>query len=133
MTDENRSSGAAGLEGQEPRQIELTFGDAEGDLSAGAGQSAADEQKGSFAAATPAAMTAEELMAAASKDAGSCPGGAAGRVKGAGSCPGGAAGCTRGCVKGAGGCAGRVGHPGACGGCHPGHGGDPQPGGTEDG
>ena len=67
MTDENRSSGAAGLEGQEPRQIELTFGDAEGDLSAGAGQSAADEQKGSFAAATPAAMTAEELMAAASK------------------------------------------------------------------
>jgi uncharacterized protein YaaN involved in tellurite resistance len=67
MTDENRSSGAAGLEGQEPRQIELTFGDAEGDLSAGAGQSAADEQKGSFAAAMPAAMTAEELMAAASK------------------------------------------------------------------
>ena len=67
MTDENRSSGAAGLEGQEPRQIELTFGDAEGSLSAGVGQSAADEQKGSFAAAAPAAMTAEELMAAASK------------------------------------------------------------------
>lgn len=67
MTDENRSSGTAGLEGQEPRQIELTFGDAEGSLSAGVGQSAADEQKGSFAAAAPAAMTAEELMAAASK------------------------------------------------------------------
>lgn len=67
MTDENRSSGAAGLEGQEPRQIELTFGDAEGGLSAGVGQSAAARQRGSFAAATPAAMTAEELMAAVSK------------------------------------------------------------------
>ena len=67
MTDENRSSEAVGLEGQEPRQIELTFGDAEGGLSAGVGQSAAAGQKGSLAAAAPAAMTAEELMAAASK------------------------------------------------------------------
>ena len=68
MTDENRSSGAASLEGQEPRQIELTFGEAEGSLAAGAGQSAADGQEGSLAAAAaPAAMTAEELMAAAAK------------------------------------------------------------------
>ena len=68
MTDENKSSGAASLEGQEPRQIELTFGEAEGSLAAGAGQSAADGQEGSLAAAAaPAAMTAEELMAAAAK------------------------------------------------------------------
>ncbi len=67
MTDENRSSGADSLEGQEPRQIELTFGDSEGSLSADAEQSAAAGQKGSLAAAAPAAMTAEELMAAASK------------------------------------------------------------------
>ena len=67
MTDENRSSGADSLEGQEPRQIELTFGDSEGSLSADAEQSAAAGQKGSLAAAAPAAMTAEELMAAAAK------------------------------------------------------------------
>ena len=67
MTDENRSSGAASLEGQQPRKIELTFGGSEADPSAEAGQSAADGQNGSPAEAVPAAMTAEELMAAASK------------------------------------------------------------------
>ncbi|MDD6439245.1 MAG: toxic anion resistance protein, partial [Lachnospiraceae bacterium] len=67
MTDENRSSGAVSLEGQQPRKIELTFGGAEADPSAEAGQSAADGQNGSPAEAVPAAMTAEELMAAASK------------------------------------------------------------------